>query len=483
VQVGFLSNVRPISLLAFAGIIIVAGLGLLGALMGRRKVGNPWISIGFLYFLLKRKVLRMLGVWEQEERYYREIYVNQNVDEVKVDEACREGLVVLGVIVGFFLLILGFSQAGRFEPTKVEELSRPENGAKAESLLADYDGERYEISVSVTERKMTADEVKKAWSQAKEHLPEWILGENAALNCITKDLELITRLPGTGVKIAWYSSNYKVVGYDGTVDFSKLGGESEEVTLVARLTYGDWGEEIQIPVVVCAGGGASDVYYEAVKEALRDTVSGQVYEEMISLPTEVTGEAVTFYREQAQSPWIFVALLFLALIALLMGSLEGKKKQLQKRREQMHRDYPEIVSKMTLLMEAGMTIRGAWERVIRDYERFGRREGAHFAYEEMIQTMNRLQVGAPEDVAYADYGKRCGTIRYLRFSSVLVQNLRKGTKSVIPILKKEAEEARLERKEQARKLGEEAGTKLLLPMGGMLVVVLVIVLTPAFMSL
>ena len=50
------------------------------------------------------------------------------------------------------------------------------------------------------------------------------------------------------------------------------------------------------------------------------------------------------------------------------------------------------------------------------------------------------------------------------------------------ILKTEASQAFEERKARARRLGEEAGTKLLAPMFLMLAVVLVIVIVPAFMS-
>ena len=39
------------------------------------------------------------------------------------------------------------------------------------------------------------------------------------------------------------------------------------------------------------------------------------------------------------------------------------------------------------------------------------------------------------------------------------------------------------RKSTARRLGEEAGTKLLMPMIGMLAVVFVMVMVPAFMSM
>ena len=51
------------------------------------------------------------------------------------------------------------------------------------------------------------------------------------------------------------------------------------------------------------------------------------------------------------------------------------------------------------------------------------------------------------------------------------------------MLRLETVQAFEERKARARRLGEEAGTKLLIPMFLMLAVVLVIVIVPAFLSI
>ena len=63
------------------------------------------------------------------------------------------------------------------------------------------------------------------------------------------------------------------------------------------------------------------------------------------------------------------------------------------------------------------------------------------------------------------------------------QNLRKGTKGLSELLKLESIQAFEELKARAKRLGEEAGTKLLLPMFLMLVVVLIIVIVPAFLTM
>ena len=70
----------------------------------------------------------------------------------------------------------------------------------------------------------------------------------------------------------------------------------------------------------------------------------------------------------------------------------------------------------------------------------------------------------------------------MRLGALLSQNLRKGTKGLNDQLRMESLQSFEERKARARKSGEEAGTKLLLPMFLMLAEVLVIVVVPAFLS-
>ena len=72
---------------------------------------------------------------------------------------------------------------------------------------------------------------------------------------------------------------------------------------------------------------------------------------------------------------------------------------------------------------------------------------------------------------------------YRKLAALLTQNLRKGSKGLSELLRTEADQAFEERKAAAKKRGEEAGTKLLLPMFMMLSMVLLIVIVPAFLSI
>ena len=66
---------------------------------------------------------------------------------------------------------------------------------------------------------------------------------------------------------------------------------------------------------------------------------------------------------------------------------------------------------------------------------------------------------------------------------LLIQNLQKGNSGLRAAMEAEADRAFEDRKNQARRLGEEAGTKLMLPMMLMLGVVFAILMIPALLNM
>ena len=91
-----------------------------------------------------------------------------------------------------------------------------------------------------------------------------------------------------------------------------------------------------------------------------------------------------------------------------------------------------------------------------------------------------IHMGVPEGAAYENFGKRTGVREYVRLSTFLTQNLKKGSSTLLQQLKEESVQAEELRIQNARKLSEEATTKLLLPMVMLLVVVMVMIMVPAF---
>ena len=79
--------------------------------------------------------------------------------------------------------------------------------------------------------------------------------------------------------------------------------------------------------------------------------------------------------------------------------------------------------------------------------------------------------------------RRCGLSCYRRLGNWLARNLRQGLSGAERMLEEEMEQALSEKRNRALRYGEEAGTKLLFPMGLMLCIVLIMLLVPAFMQL
>ena len=147
-------------------------------------------------------------------------------------------------------------------------------------------------------------------------------------------------------------------------------------------------------------------------------------------------------------------------------------------------EYSEIASKLQIYLGAGMTVRTAWERMAVDYKHRQAREPKlkSPAYEEVVQVCTDLQSGVSESEAYRRFGRRCGLRPYMKLAGLLEQNRKTGLKNLRHLLDDEVMDAFEERKNLAKRQGEEAATKLLLPLFLMLGIVMVIVAVPAFLS-
>ena len=141
--------------------------------------------------------------------------------------------------------------------------------------------------------------------------------------------------------------------------------------------------------------------------------------------------------------------------------------QVKKRKEALQLAYPDLVHRLALLLVAGLTIRGAFEKLGKDNEL-------------AKYTNHEIQTGQSEQAAYEHFGKRAGVREYVKLSTLLCQNLKKGNSTLLARLEEEAVIAAESRIQSGKKLGEEAGTKLLVPMVMLLGVVMVMIMVPAF---
>lgn len=145
------------------------------------------------------------------------------------------------------------------------------------------------------------------------------------------------------------------------------------------------------------------------------------------------------------------------------------------RDEEIARDFPEVLSKLTLLVNAGMIMTEAWAKVSET--------GESTIYHEMKKTVIEMQNGVSEIDALLGFGNRCLNDDVKKFASTLVQNLTKGNSELVDFLKRQTAMCWEEKKHSARRQGEAASSKLMLPIGLMFAGILILVIVPVFANL
>lgn len=199
------------------------------------------------------------------------------------------------------------------------------------------------------------------------------------------------------------------------------------------------------------------------------------------LPDMLNGKKAVWESPADTSGMLLTGLFLIAAMVILVMKGREEQVQLQRRYEELLMDYPGLIMKFTLLVQAGMTVRKAFHKISLDYGR-KRKQKPRFAYEEIRVICYEMESGISESEAYRRFGERCGQAKYKTFATLLIQNLQKGSRQMADMLERESVDAWEERKRKARVLGESAATKLLVPMIMMLMVVMAIVMIPAFLS-
>ena len=146
----------------------------------------------------------------------------------------------------------------------------------------------------------------------------------------------------------------------------------------------------------------------------------------------------------------------------------------RKRRSAISKQFPNVVSKLALLVTSGMIMDRAWKETAysQDAE----------LYREMRKTAEELDNLVSPEVAYGDFINRCNTKETTRLASAIMQNLSKGNVEIGRLLKNMAREAWQERRHTAKRDAEKANTKLMIPTMLLFIAILVMIIVPLAMN-
>ncbi len=342
------------------------------------------------------------------------------------------------------------------------------------------------ISVRVSEREYTKEEAESMFSALMEELSMHIIGKNESLDRIDADMVFPKSVEGfAGIRLSFYPSDPKLISYEGKVDNLELSAPvNTDIKVI--LKTGEYSEKYSVPITVYPSElDTTELISEKLKLMIERADKDQITENELSLPKEVAGHHISYAGKKDRG---FLKILVGGVFATILLGLkpEQDRRKREKRIEnELLLDYSEVVSKIMVYMGAGLAVRNAWIRIAKDYEK--NLKSGHTdprkVYEEMLITAGELERGVSETKAYADFLKKCPQQCYMKLISLLEQERKTGDSRIRDAMELEVRQALEQRKNVARRLGEEAGTKLMVPLVLSLITVLLIVAVPAMMTL
>jgi len=267
-----------------------------------------------------------------------------------------------------------------------------------------------------------------------------------------------------------------------------------------RNSYKDMLEEIDRKIftlkeIYFVGLGAIEVYENVSKKRISESEKAVA---KISHLAEVFGKEnaeLYYYISTAATVSLTLTLLPIGLMAgpllgsgigyflglalafvLTYGVTSSINGSVDRKKDAIVNEFPQMVSKLTMLMNAGMLVRRAWDEVANS-------NTEEPLYEEMRITSKDIMEGIPIEKAMDDFASRCAVKQIRKFSSIYVQAVVRSSSEAVDSMKIMADEAWQEKKQIAKQKGEKANSKLLIPNMLMLVGIIIVVVVPAVISM
>lgn len=427
------------------------------------------------------KLKRLLT--NQELEKLSKIYRPKNYEQgVYYYQSSRIGLVVLVLFLGgLFALAIGNDHETSKEMKPVIERPTYDQGPIAYDLYYTIEDEdrvigRLPIKVDpkLPEREVAVELLKVSFSELE---PLMLKGMNPY--DVYDDLFLPKKPFGEEVSVRYTSLSTDYLSHEGMLKRKVMEKATPyEVSLLVDLGLGEVSMSYVYDFRIILKEMSSKDFAEAIEDHFVKT------DDRIILPntTGKNGIPISWSTQEVGVSGYKIVIVSVLLAILFYVLKKGELDQaLVSRKDEILYDFPTVVNKLTMLMNAGMTFSHAWQKIVVDHQQNKISKG--ILYEEMSLVSQDIKNGISEIEALESFGKRTQCKEIIRFVAVITQNLKRGSQSMTIALKQLSGEAWTIRTTTARRLGEKASTKLLLPMGISLITVLIIVMVPTFMAM
>lgn len=172
---------------------------------------------------------------------------------------------------------------------------------------------------------------------------------------------------------------------------------------------------------------------------------------------------------------MIVGIIILFVMAIWNLCMSKMKEAVAKRRDECVLEFPNMVSKLSLLINSGMVLREAWYLVANG------KKGP--LYELMKRACEYMENGESDASAIHKFGVLSDSVEIKKFTSAMVQGIEKGNSELTDFLVSQATELWAHKRQLALQQGEIAAGKLIIPLGLMFGGIIMIIVSAAMQSM
>lgn len=360
-------------------------------------------------------------------------------------------------------------------------IKRNEFGGEDKSvhLVIDAEGivENYSYELEVEPTRISEEEAEQYIAKAMEEI-------DADFKEIKADVEIQDTYVSGFVEADWYFSPSGYLSSEGRVVQENIPEEGILINARVTLLCGDYEAVYSFPFRIEKEIlSEQERFFNQVDEWIEKQMKQEGTTSII-LPDEINGINIIWSEKK---DYLAVKIMLLEIVAIVLISISKKRKlekENQERKRSIELQYPDVVNQLSILLEAGMTTRQAWQRMAKQYTEKRQRNlvEENLVYEAITHMSHRLAEGENEKIAYEKFLGEIDVMCYHRLFRTLIGNLEKGTSSICNYLEEESRRAYEQRIFLAKKIGEEASTKMLFPLMIMMILVMAMVVAPAIIS-
>ena len=184
--------------------------------------------------------------------------------------------------------------------------------------------------------------------------------------------------------------------------------------------------------------------------------------------------AIMISQDMGQRALIIALVVGVLLFVLGYVPMNEIDTTVKSRQESIDQEFPQVISKLALLTEAGMEVNQAWNITCGS--------GQGVLYEEMNRVTISLQNNEEPGKAYSSFINRCSNKYTSKLASLIIQNMYKGNSEIVRQFSNLNTECWNEFRNNAARMGEKISTKLFVPTILMFVGILLMLIVPIMSS-